>query len=127
VTEENPEAKSPLSDDLPALVAEQHELIMKLRDTIAHQGTLIDELQEALRGRSLKGRRKYVGENHEGLEARVETILRLAEAEAADLREQARQAAAERIAAAEREAARIRGAAEMDAELKPEWLRGFQG
>ena len=97
-------------EDLTALVAEQRELIVKLHDIIAHQATLIEELQEAA-GPERKGRRRSSGATYQGLSARVEAILGLALSEAAESREQARQDAAERIAAAEQEAARIRAAA----------------
>lgn len=99
----------PESEDLSAIVARQNELIMKLHETIAHQVTEIDELQQALRGR--RGGRKRTGASYEGLGARVEAILGMAQAEAESLREEARQAAAARIAEAEREAARIRAEA----------------
>jgi hypothetical protein len=92
----------------------QRQLIAELRETVTRQAALIDELLEDLRGdrgRKPKGRTRHTGATYDGLGVRTEAILRLAQAEALDLREEARRAAAAQIAAAEREAARIRAEA----------------
>lgn len=111
MAEHDPAPEDPRCAELNDVLDTQRRLITELCETIGRQATLISELQEDLRGGrgwKPKGRSKHTGAAYEGLGVRTEAILRLAEAEAANLRDEARQDAAARIAAAELEVARIR-------------------
>lgn len=120
--DQSAEPDKPTYEELAALVAQQRKAIVTFHETIKQQAALIEELQEAARlGKRWKpkGRTGASGAMPEGLGVRTEAILKLAEAEAEELREQAKRAAAEYIAAAERDAARIRAEAAGSGDPQP--------
>ena len=118
MAEQDAPSEEPQQADPNAVLDMQSRLIAELRETVERQAALIDELQEDLRAghsRKPKGRTRHTGATYEGLGVRTEAILRLAQAEAAQLREQARRDAAAHLAEAEREAAQLREQARRDA------------
>ncbi len=120
IEEEMSETTSPLGLEIVRKgydITQTNERITKLtaeRDTAAHRVTALEKRIEELHleNQSVQAQLSDSEPSYAGLGARVEKILRLAEEEAKDLREEARRAADQHRELAEQAAAQVRADAE---------------